>query len=197
MSKKTIIDSNKRNSIISLRDNLSHILYPLVKSGRTIIIVCIGTDRSTGDSLGPLIGEKLKFLVRDQVHIYGNLKTPVHAKNLEEIVNKINLKYKNPYIIAIDACLGSLQNVGKIILEAKPLHPGSAMNKSLPSIGDLSITGIVNISGVMEFMVLQNTRLFIVMQLADIISRGIYHAIIKTVGGKKSSNHSHKIMENM
>lgn len=197
MSKKIIIDSNKRNSIISLRDNLSDILYPLIKSGRTIIIVCIGTDRSTGDSLGPLIGEKLKFLVRDQVHIYGNLKTPVHAKNLEEIINKINLEYNSPYIIAIDACLGSLQNVGKIILESKPLHPGSAMNKSLPSIGDLSITGVVNISGVMEFMVLQNTRLFIVMQLADTISRGIYHAIIKTVGGKRSSTNKHKIMENM
>ncbi|MBV4420024.1 spore protease YyaC [Clostridium tyrobutyricum] len=197
MSKKIIIDSNKRNSIISLRDNLSDILYPLIKSGRTIIIVCIGTDRSTGDSLGPLIGEKLKFLVRDQVHIYGNLKTPVHAKNLEEIINKINLEYKSPYIIAIDACLGSLQNVGKIILESKPLHPGSAMNKALPSIGDLSITGVVNISGVMEFMVLQNTRLFIVMQLADTISRGIYHAIIKTVGGKRSSTNKHKIMENM
>ena len=61
------------------------------------------------------------------------------------------------------------------------------MNKDLPSVGDLSITGIVNISGTLEFMVLQNTRLYTVMQLADTISKGIYHSVIKTVGGKKNS----------
>ncbi|WP_416175713.1 spore protease YyaC [Clostridium sp.] len=185
--KKIIIDSNLINSSVILRDKLSNIIYPVIKSGKTIIILCIGSDRSTGDSLGPLVGDKLKFLVRDNVHIYGNLKCPVHAKNLSETLNKINSKYKNNYIIAIDACLGSLQHIGNIIIEKKPLHPGSAVNKSLPSVGDLSITGVVNISGAMEFMVLQNTRLFTVMNLADTISRGIYHCILKTIGGRLSS----------
>ena len=62
------------------------------------------------------------------------------------------------------------------------------MNKDLPKIGDLSVTGIVNISGSLEFMVLQNTRLYTVMLLADVISRGIYHSILKTIGGKKISS---------
>jgi putative sporulation protein YyaC len=79
-----------------------------------------------------------------------------------------------------------LQNVGKIFIESKPLFPGSALDKDLPKIGDLSITGIVNISGALEFMVLQNTRLYTVMKLADVISNGIYHSILKTVGSKKS-----------
>ncbi|MBP2034003.1 putative sporulation protein YyaC [Clostridium algifaecis] len=197
MFKKMIIDSTSQNSISVLRDTLSTIIYPIIKSGKTIIILCIGTDRSTGDSLGPLVGDKLKFLVRDRIHIYGNLKTPVHAKNLTEVINEINLKYENNYIIAIDACLGKLQNVGKIMIEKKPLHPGSAVNKSLPTVGDLSITGIVNISGTMEFMVLQNTRLFIVMQLAEIISRGLYHSILKTVGGKSSHTSKNKIIQNI
>lgn len=39
----------------------------------------------------------------------------------------------------------------------------------------MNITGIVNISGSFEFLVLQNTRLYTVMNLADSISRGIYH----------------------
>lgn len=197
MLKKTIIDSNSKNSILTLRDTLSNIIYPIIKSNKTIIILCIGTDRSTGDSLGPLVGDKLKFLIRDRVHIYGNLETPVHAKNLCKIITEINLKYKNNYIIAIDACLGNLQNVGKIIVEEKPLHPGSAVKKSLPKVGNLSITGIVNISGAMEFMVLQNTRLFTVMQLAEIISRGVYHSILKTIGGKSMRNHKNNIIENI
>jgi putative sporulation protein YyaC len=157
----------------------------MYQDNRPIIFLCIGTDRSTGDSLGPLVGDKLKFLIRDDVYLYGNLEKPVHAKNLCEVIEEINCNHPNPFIIAIDACLGSLQNVGKIYIENKPLSPGAALNKDLPKVGHISITGIVNISGALEFMVLQNTRLFTVMQLADIISKGIYHSILKTFGGKK------------
>ncbi|CAB1255536.1 spore protease YyaC [Clostridium sp. WLY-B-L2] len=188
MIKKMIIDPSSSNSIFILRDVISNEIYPIIKSGRTIIILCIGTDRSTGDSLGPIVGYKLKLLMKNKVELYGNLQYPVHAKNITDVINEINSKYNNPFIIAIDACLGAIQNVGKIIIETKPLHPGSAMNKSLPQVGDLSITGIVNICGAMEFMVLQNTRLFTVMQLADTISRGIYHSMLKTVGVENSNN---------
>lgn len=182
---KVIIDSMDGTSVFKLRDILSKKILSIIKEERPIILLCIGTDRSTGDSLGPLVGDKLNFLIRDHIFIYGNLESPVHAKNLCETVNKIKSLYKNPYIIAIDACLGNIQNVGKIIIESKPIMPGAAMKKDLPPIGDLSITGVVNIAGALEFMVLQNTRLYVVMHLADIISRGIYHSIIKTVGGKK------------
>lgn len=184
---KLICDATISNSILEIRDYLFTNLKPIISHNRTIILICIGTDRSTGDSLGPLIGYKLKCLIRKNLIIYGDLENPVHAKNLLETLNDINSKYDNPYIIAIDACLGQLQNVGKIIIEKKPLFPGLAVNKDLPAVGDLSITGIVNISGNFEFMVLQNTRLFTVMTLADIISKGIYHFAIKALGGK---NHS-------
>ncbi|MBL4938410.1 spore protease YyaC [Clostridium sp. YIM B02515] len=185
MEQKFIIDSRENNSIIQLRDILCTELYPVMKDERPIVFLCIGTDRSTGDSLGPLIGDKLKFLVRDRIYLYGNLEYPVHAKNLTETINEINLTYTNPFIVAIDACLGSIQNIGKIFVERKPLTPGAAMNKDLPAVGNLSITGIVNISGTLEFMVLQNTRLYTVMTLADVISKGIYHFVLKSVGGRK------------
>lgn len=199
MVDKLVIDPSSKKSIFILRDILSDELCPIVKNKRPIIVLCIGTDRSTGDSLGPLVGDKLKFLVRDKVYLYGNLQYPVHAKNLSNIIDEINIKYENPFIIAIDACLGSLQNVGKIVVDGKPLCPGSAMNKDLPKVGNLSITGIVNISGAMEFMVLQNTRLFTVMQLAEVISKGIYHSILKTIGGRKPSQllENNSISENI
>lgn len=185
MEKRVMFDSSVTSSIFSLRDTLSEFLSPVVKSNKTIVLLCIGSDRSTGDSLGPLVGHKLKFLTRENFYIYGNLENPVHAKNLCETIEEIHKKFKNPYIIAIDACLGSIQNIGKVCIEEKPLSPGSAMNKNLPEVGDLSITGIVNISGSLEFMVLQNTRLYTVMQLAETISEGIYHSVLKTIGGKK------------
>lgn len=184
---KSVIDSMEIDSIFKFRDILTKQLTLLIKAHRPIVFLCIGTDRSTGDSLGPLVGDKLKFLNRDNMFFYGNLENPVHAKNLCETISHIQSTYENPYIIAIDACLGSIQNVGKVFIESKPLSPGSAMNKDLPTVGDLSITGIVNISGALEFMVLQNTRLFTVMKLADVISNGIYHSILKTVGGRRAS----------
>ncbi|MNI74428.1 hypothetical protein D3C76_1435500 [compost metagenome] len=75
------------------------------------------------------------------------------------------------------------------------MFPGLAVNKDLPAVGDLSITGIVNISGNFEFMVLQNTRLFTVMTLADTISKGIYHFAIKAIGGRNNS--IVKVLENL
>lgn len=188
MVNKIILDSMSSDCTFKLRDTISQYIFPIIKSSRPIVVLCIGTDRSTGDSLGPLVGNKIKFLVRNKIHVYGSLECPVHAKNLCETIDEINYSYTNPYIIAIDACLGSLQNVGKIIVEEKPLSPGAAMNKNLPKVGDLSITGVVNISGAFEFMVLQNTRLYTVMMLADAISKGLYHSILKTIGDRKYSS---------
>jgi putative sporulation protein YyaC len=188
MESKIILDSMEKDSAYKLRDVLCEKLINIIKSKRTVIILCIGTDRSTGDSLGPLIGNKLKSVVKNTFILYGTLEYPVHAKNLSKVLTEIKEKYTNPYIIAIDACLGSIQNIGNIIIEDKPLSPGAAMNKNLPKVGDLSITGIVNISGALEFMVLQNTRLYTVMHIADVISRGIYHSMLKTVGSKNISD---------
>lgn len=185
MEKNITIDSTNINSSFLIRDYLYKELLPVFKQHRPIVIICIGTDRSTGDALGPLVGEKLKYMCKKDVFVYGTLANPIHAKNLTETLEEINLKFNNPYIIAVDACLGSLQNVGKVFIEKKPLFPGMAVNKNLPPVGDLSIVGVVNISGSLEFMVLQNTRLYTVMTLADSISRGINHCIIKALGTKK------------
>ncbi|MCQ2968678.1 MAG: spore protease YyaC [Clostridium sp.] len=148
-------------------------LKPIIDDDRDIIFLCIGTDRSTGDSLGPLIGYKLKSIISKNLYIYGSLESPIHATNILNILDKIKINFNNPYIVAIDAALGSAQNIGKIIIDNKPLSPGAAFNKSIPLIGNMSIKGIVNISSGMDFTLLQNTRLYTVMTLADCISNGI------------------------
>lgn len=149
-----------------------------------IIIVCIGTDRSTGDCLGPLTGYKLMNVNYENVYVYGNLDNPVHAKNLEEYIELIN-KHNNPFVIAIDACLGRLDRVGYINIKEGPLHPGTGVNKNLPTIGNINITGIVNIGGFMEIMVLQNTRLSLVMNMSEVISDSIKYYLWKNCKTKK------------
>lgn len=145
----------------------------------SIVFVCIGTDRSTGDSLGPLIGYKISGLSHKNVFVHGNLEAPVHAKNLEEVMSEISIKYENPLVIAIDACLGKMDHVGFVTVGEGPLKPGAGVNKDLKPVGHLNITGIVNFGGFMDFLVLQNTRLNIVMKMADLISSGIRYVLWK------------------
>lgn len=145
---------------------------------REIIFLCIGTDRSTGDSLGPLTGSKLEHLHLD-INVFGTLENPVHATNIIEQVNSIKQNFSRPYIIAIDACLGRLDAVGFLSLGRGSVKPGAAVKKDLPAIGDAYITGIVNVSGFMEHLVLQSTRLHLVMKMADIISISIARATRK------------------
>jgi len=193
MCKNLSIDSSSLTAYIKIKDYLLTELQPILNNNRPIIFVCIGSDRSTGDSLGPLVGYKLKSLSKNNIYIYGTLENPIHAKNLVHILAEINFNFKNPYIIAIDSCLGSLSNIGKIFIQKKPLMPGLALNKQLPAVGEMSITGIVNISGSFEFLVLQNTRLNTVMNLADSISKGIYYFILKSLD--KSYSNTKKVFD--
>lgn len=133
-----------------------------------VVIVCIGTDRSTGDSLGPLVGTNLTKL--GVPNVYGTLEDPVHAANLEDTLELIQRKHPNTLTIAIDSSLGKSENVGAIRVKQGPIKPGSGVNKKLPSVGDIGITGCVNVGGFMEYFVLQNTRLSLVVSMADTIT---------------------------
>ncbi|MDN3956690.1 spore protease YyaC [Sporolactobacillus laevolacticus] len=149
-----------------------------------IVIVCIGTDRSTGDALGPLVGSYLEKHNLPDAYVYGTLEKPVHAVNLNETLALIEASYKKPFIIGIDACLGKLQSVGNITVSEGPVLPGAGVKKQLVPVGDINITGIVNISGFMEYSVLQNTRLHVVMSLSQVIGRCLSVALVSRKRGR-------------
>ncbi|NPV92449.1 MAG: spore protease YyaC [Firmicutes bacterium] len=168
-------------SAIRLSDSLQRHLQRLDQErARSVVAVCIGTDRSTGDSLGPLVGSKLNRMRLPYLsRVAGTLDKPVHATNLKQTLEEIAGEFESPLILAVDACLGRLESVGFITLAPGALQPGAGVNKTLPPVGDLHISGIVNVGGYLEFMVLQNTRLSLVMRMADRIALGIYVACKK------------------
>ncbi|HBQ25665.1 MAG TPA: spore protease YyaC [Syntrophomonas sp.] len=156
-----------------------------VESGRELVFLCIGTDRATGDCLGPLVGSRLKSL-SPSTAVYGTLETPVHATNLQETLDEIFALYAQPFVIAVDACLGYANRIGYINVRRGSLKPGTALNKTLPAVGDFHVSAVVNVGGFFEHMVLQNTRLFIVSKMADIIAKGLYLARVKFVSSQLS-----------
>ncbi|MFD0829297.1 spore protease YyaC [Neobacillus sp. M.A.Huq-85] len=142
-----------------------------------IIFLCIGSDRSTGDSFGPLVGTMLKDR-KIPFPVYGTLEEPVHALNFKKILKGIKQTHNEPFIVAIDAALGEASQIGLIVLKEGAIFPGKALNKGLPSVGDYHLKAIVNYLDPYNPMEsLNTTRLNTVMKLADIVTRIISRAI--------------------
>lgn len=177
--KKDIYYFNSKDisSIYDFCRTFTTLLKRKAKSNQEIVLLCIGSDRATGDCLGPIIGYKLSKLSYPNFSVYGTLENPVHAKNLSATIDEIYSTHPNPLLVAVDASLGTNKHIGFITLGEGAIQPGVGVDKELPPVGDIFITGIVNISGVLNHMLLQTTRLDIVMKLADYICTGVRYAV--------------------
>ena len=96
----------------------------------SIVFLCIGTDRSTGDALGPLTGSRLVEYGFPQV--IGTLPEPCDAFNLEARLQSIP---EDQVVIAIDACLGQSSSVGYFFASEGPLIPAQSVGGKLPAVG--------------------------------------------------------------
>ncbi|MNI40330.1 hypothetical protein D3C73_945480 [compost metagenome] len=146
-------------------------VLPKGLKAKDVVFACVGTDRSTGDALGPLVGTRLKQLGYD---VRGTLEKPMHATNIDSVMETVA---DDKVVIGVDACLGSSSRVGMVKAEKGPLRPGAGVGKDLTHVGDYNIVGIVNVGGFMEYYVLQNTRLFNVLKLVDEIVDQIQKAL--------------------
>ena len=151
-----------------------------------VVFLCIGSDRATGDCLGPYVGWHLSRQKLPGVTVYGTLSTPVHALNLEQSLRHIQKYHPKALVIAIDASLGEKKHLGYITIGNGSLYPGAGVQKNLPPVGDIYITGVVNISGFLHPLTLQTTRLATVIRLAEAITGAILE-IFSEDGTKYSS----------
>jgi putative sporulation protein YyaC len=126
-----------------------------------ITFLCIGTDRSTGDALGPLVGTFLEEAGYRQV--IGTLSMPCDGSNM---VARVAEMPAGGIVIAIDACLGKPSSVGQYQVANQPIEPGKSVGKRLPPVGDYSIAAIVNVDGPKKYWILQNTSLHQVVRMA-------------------------------
>lgn len=138
-----------------------------------LIFFCIGTDRSTGDALGPLTGSLLTESPLFPFPVIGTLENPLHALNLQQHIDETRRTNPSAFIVAIDACLGQGSSIGQLLFHSGPIHPGKAVGKELPPVGNVSIKGIVNIAGFMEHAVLQSTRLHLPFEMSRIVTRAL------------------------
>lgn len=149
------------------------------KEHNFLIFVCVGSDRITGDALGPLVGYYLKELSnKENIKIVGDLEYPVHGTNIESVMEYVNETFINPFIIAIDSSFGKNEDEeGWIWITDKSLHPGSGLNKKFHGIGNISISGCTASldegDETLRFLVLQGARLNLVLVMAELIAKCI------------------------
>jgi len=130
-----------------------------------VVFLCIGTDRSTGDALGPLTGSRL--LEYGFPLVVGTLQEPCDAGNLETRLNEIP---EGKIMIAVDACLGQPSSVGYFYTMEGPLTPAASVGGKLPAVGQYSVAAVVNVHGPKPYWTLQVTSLYQVMQMAEQIA---------------------------
>ncbi len=157
--------------------SLKKILPP---NSQAPVVLCIGSDLSVGDSLGPVAGTKLKEkLAGLNCYVYGTLSKPITAHEVKYMNEFLKATHPESPVIAVDAAVGLAGDIGLIRLAKRGLKPGSGANKRLSKVGDVSIMGIVAEHSVFNYSLFSATRLNIIYKMAEIISEGISSFIIE------------------
>ena len=167
----------------------------LAETSAPPVIICVGSDLSVGDSLGPVTGTKLKEKLQGlNVYVYGTLSKPITAHEIKYMEDFIRATHPDSPVIAIDAAVGVAGDIGLIKIAKRSLKPGSGANKKLAKIGDISIMGIVAEKSLFNYSLFSSTRLNIVYKMAEIIAEGVATFIIDKLQNESFLNQTQKIL---
>lgn len=147
-----------------------------------VIFVCIGTNRMTGDSFGPKVGDNLKSKFQNipNIEVYGTVEEPVHFLNAKKYLQTINKE--NACIIVIDSAFASYQNIGNTYVNWGGMKLGKAFQKELYFPANMNIKTVIaektkkekeNFNGIMQC---KNEK---IENLSFQVAEGIYSAILK------------------
>ena len=89
-------------------------------------------------------------------------------------------------VIAVDACVGDLKDVGKIKYSAKGLKAGEALKKNLPRVGDISVLGVVAPRSNDNLFALMNCSYSLIANMSERIAYNIFSFLSST--GQKGVN---------
>lgn len=114
----------------------------IAKREKRVVFVCIGTPKIAGDSLGPLVGDMLRER-GVKAYVYGTSRHPITALNLHGYRKMLDTYHRGDLIVAIDATMGALEDVGKLKISENGLRPAGAFRKNAGRLGDVGIMAIV------------------------------------------------------
>lgn len=154
------------------------------------VILCIGSTGVVGDSLGPMVGDLLRDKYNIPAYVYGGFRSPVNGVNFCSYANHIALTHPFSPIIAVDACVGAIEDVGKIKIARGGIKAGGALNKDLRPVGDMGILGVVTARSEDNLSALMGVSYSLVETLSEKIAFKIYSVL----GGKAYDNYPRSLI---
>lgn len=129
-----ILDKNTLVKAVNIYLNMSgH------KSKR--VYLCIGYPYR-GDSLGPFVGSLIEDYFKDNknIDVIGTIENPVTAKNIGDIISKID---RNREIVCIDAAYG-ICGSDYVKFVDRGIKPRLALGDNIERVGDISLVGAIS-----------------------------------------------------
>ncbi len=161
--------NNRGVNELSEINKVAAALTEVLPSGKEAVVLAIGSDRVTGDCLGPLVGYLLQS---SGLKVYGSLRSPVTALGVEETYDNIKKRHPKAVVIAVDSAVGEDCEIGEVRAIGRGLRPAAAMGKKLRCVGDASVIGVVSAKR-MGAKGLGQVRLGDVYKMAHIVARAI------------------------
>lgn len=139
-------------------------------------MVCIGTDKISGDSLGPIVGSLLRERYALPCPVYGVEGRTVNGLNLPDYQRLLACRHPDSAIIAVDAAVGEPHEVGTYKVRQGGVKAGGALGRDDP-IGDIGILGVVGLKGGDALSTLMAVPYQEVLALADLIAAKIFQVL--------------------
>lgn len=123
------------NNIINLKN----------MENKSIIFLCLGTNRVIGDAFGPVVGSALKKInfKNNNIKIIGDLENVVTYDNINNKIKFINVNYSDSLIIVLDSALSNQSNVGRVFIQDRGLKYAESLKKKNAIVGNISIKAVV------------------------------------------------------
>lgn len=159
------------------KHKLKNYVKKLDNSFSNIIFLCIGTDKIIGDSVGPIVGSKLKSIENEYIKIYGTVGNNLDFLNTKKVVEEIYAKFENPFIITIDAALSKERETGEICISDGYIKVGNALDKSICFYSNINIKCVVGkyykLDKKMNINTLKDVDKEEIYNMTEIVSNGI------------------------
>lgn len=138
---------------------------------RETVIFCIGSDRISGDRLGPEVGSLLRYKYNVPCYVYGVEGTPVNGVNLPEYRRMAAQNHPCAFTLAVDAAVGERSDLGKIKFRRGGVKAGGALGEGHAPLGDVSVMGVVAVKSDSVMTSLLEAPFALVESLAEKIAR--------------------------
>ena len=157
-------------------------MFPLE---RQLVVVCFGTPAIAGDSLGPEVGTILREDKNFPAFVYGTLDRPVTGRNMNEWISFVRETHKGAVLLAVDACLGDADNLGRISVRSDGVCPAAVggKKKRFGDVGVIAVVGDKNGDALTELM--QANAVYVselAHKVADLIKTAVRGLNFSTAG---------------